>query len=120
LIAARSRRDARAQDQSDADRALKVLARLRSMVSDMLDLSRLGRGSLDVLPEPLDLVTLVHETVDLLRAPNQEITITGPESLVVRGDPLRLRQVLENLLGNAIKHSPTGAPVLVAPRSASA
>ncbi|HEY0136701.1 MAG TPA: HAMP domain-containing sensor histidine kinase, partial [Nannocystis sp.] len=113
LIGARSRKDGRAQDQGDADQALRVLARLRSMVSDMLDLSRLGRGSLVVCPEPLDLVMLVQETVDLLRAPNLEITITGPESLVVGGDPLRLRQVLENLLGNAIKHSPTGAPVFV-------
>jgi len=113
LLSARGRRDGRTQDHGDAEQALKVLARLRSMVSDMLDLGRLGQGSLTVVPEPIDLVVLVHETVELVRTPTIEIAVSGPESMIVPGDPLRLRQVIENLLGNAIKHSPGRTPILV-------
>ncbi len=113
LLGARARRDGRTQDQSDADRGLQVLARLRSMVSDMLDVARLGERSFTVLREPHELVTLVRETLELLEAPEVQIFLTGLDMLVVPADPLRIRQVLENLIGNAIKHSPVGASITV-------
>lgn len=56
-------------------------------------------------------VALVKEVSAALRAPGRTVEYSGPEELVVVADPDRLRQVVENLTANALKHSPPGLPV---------
>jgi two-component system OmpR family sensor kinase len=84
-----------------------------SMVEDLLTLARL-----DQLPEtartPVDLARLARDAADDARAaaPDRRVSVTAPESpVVVLGDASKLRQVIANLTGNALVHTPAGTPV---------
>ena len=63
----------------------------------------------------MDLAELAREAVDAARAlePSRPWTLDAPDTLGVIGDPTRLRQVLDNLLGNVRAHTPLGAPARV-------
>lgn len=103
----------------------KHLARLRAeaarmgvLLDDLLLLARLDAAEVEtpLRPKDTDLVELVHEAADAFRAahPDRPLTVTnGPESLTLRLDPHRVRQVLDNLLTNAAIHTPAGTPVSV-------
>jgi signal transduction histidine kinase/CheY-like chemotaxis protein len=78
------------------------------MVDDLLDVSRIVRGKVAVHMEPLLLSTLCERAVEasgpLLVARQQELTVDIPaEAVIMRGDLVRLSQVLSNLLNNASK-----------------
>ena len=84
---------------------------LDRLVGDLLDVARLEAGRLELYREPLDLVALVAESVDQARAQaeDQILTLTAPATPVLGCyDRDRLHQVLQNLLGNAIKYAPGG------------
>ncbi|MFC7340832.1 sensor histidine kinase [Saccharopolyspora griseoalba] len=88
--------------------------RMADMVEDMLLLARLDRErSVDLVE--LDVVGVAHDVVQdaRARAPEREIARAGAESLRVLGDGARLRQVLTNLVNNALLHTPAGTPVSV-------
>ena len=92
--------------------------RLLALINDLLDVSRIERGRLEVLRQRLELVTLVRETVGDQRGALEEaglgLHLELPEALVwVVGDPVRLGQVLDNLLANAIKFTDPGGQVTV-------
>jgi len=98
--------------------ALRQLAHQSRMVDDLLDVSRITRGSIDLRREQLDLARLVSETVDDHRAGIEAkgITVTvetPPEPIPVEGDPTRLVQILVNLLDNAGKFTPPGGRITV-------
>ncbi|QNM97862.1 PAS domain S-box protein [Chitinimonas koreensis] len=87
--------------------------RLLQILNDLLDLSKLEAGKMRYEMQPLDLRLVVHdvaeEFVPLARARAIRIETSLPSSLPsVRGDPLRLGQVLRNLVSNALKFSPDG------------
>jgi signal transduction histidine kinase len=93
--------------------------RLARLLDRLLDVSRLEAGHL-TLPlqrRPTDLTALVEQVVSSTRARSKQHPITlhmqATASLQAWIDPLRLEQVLVNLLDNAIKHSPHGEPVAV-------
>ena len=85
-----------------------------ALVEQILDLSRMEAGRLSLAAEPLDLPRLVESAVELLapRAQSKGLEIAASISLAtprfVSGDGLRLRQVLLNLAGNAIKFTEAG------------
>ncbi|HEY8478150.1 MAG TPA: ATP-binding protein, partial [Chloroflexota bacterium] len=89
--------------------------RLLELVGDLLDLSRMEAGVLRVEPEPVPLARVVEEMVRWARgqARGHQIEVDVPPDLLVEADPRRLRQVLRNLLENAIKYSPSGGRVRV-------
>jgi signal transduction histidine kinase len=98
----------------------RVVARqvdhLDRIVGDLLDVARLEAGRLDLRLQDADLAALAAEVVELYRpaAIGHDLRSRLPEGPAwVRGDPVRLQQVLNNLLSNAIKYSPHGGPVLV-------
>jgi signal transduction histidine kinase len=93
--------------------AQRGVDRLTGMLSDLLDTSRLERGVFDLTPEAVNLGLLIRETADTLRPPTTPIEVRAPDALVVEVDPQRVRQALENLLGNALRHSPEGVPVIL-------
>ena len=105
-------------DQRDAFLALIAdeTDRLAALVGEVLDSSRIDAGTFSYAFVELDLAPLVRETVAAFeRRPRRvddpgEIPARFPP---VRGDPVRLRQVLTNLLDNAVKYSPDGSPVEV-------
>ncbi len=81
------------------------------LVNDYLDVVRMDSDTITVHPEPVDLVELVQQEVrkltPLARASNCELIFTPPTSPLprVRADRIKIRQVVENILTNAIKYS---------------
>lgn len=106
-------RDDLARERGHAEEATRSLAALQQMVNRLLDVARLDRGLFALVPQPLDLVTLIDEVAADVRATWPAVEVVAPERLEVEGDPVRLREVLANLLTNAVRHSPEGAPIAV-------
>jgi PAS domain S-box-containing protein len=77
--------------------------RMAQLIDDLLDLARVSRGELR--STDVDLSAVAHAVVDALRegAPERAVNVTIEEGLVAHGDPVLLRVVLENLIGNAWK-----------------
>jgi signal transduction histidine kinase len=89
--------------------------RLARLIGRLLDISRLEAGKLALERHPTDLTGLVEQVVAGARAWSERhpITVAAPPYLEALVDPLRLEQVLTNLLDNAVKFSPDGGPVEV-------
>jgi two-component system, OmpR family, sensor kinase len=88
--------------------------RMGRLVEDMLLLARLDQGR-PLQSVPVDVASLVADAARDAGAVDPERTITlsldGDEPLMVRGDSDRLRQVIGNLVGNALVHTPPGTPI---------
>jgi len=103
----------------DATRASAVHAiesasrKLASLANDTLALSRLDASEFTLDIDTVDVLSIVDEAARTF-ALDRTIAITvDAHGLVVRGDAQRLRQALENLIGNAIKYSPDGGDVTI-------
>jgi two-component system, OmpR family, sensor kinase len=113
-----------ARDGADVEKAMTRIedesARMGVLVDDLLALARLDEVR-DPHREPVDLASLAGDAVDDARAvaPDREITLRGGGNgaVVVDADPGQLRQVLANLMRNALVHTPAGTPVEVAVRA---
>lgn len=87
---------------------------LRSLLNDVLDFSKIDSGHLDLEMMPVDLRSLCQAVVALWHGPAREqglsLTVRFDESIPkwIRSDPTRLRQILGNLVSNAIKFTPSG------------
>jgi len=93
------------------------------LVDDLLEISRITRGKIELRREPLDLTVVLRYAIELSRslldASGQKLSVEiPPEPLGVDGDPVRLAQVFGNLLNNASKYSPEGASVWLSARRA--
>ena len=94
----------------------RQVARLQTLIATMLDVTRIERGQLTIANDPLDLASLVRTIVDEVQLTTQmhSIELIAPcGTILVRGDAVRLSQVLFNLLQNAIKYSPDGGTIRV-------
>ena len=93
--------------------------RVNRLISDMLDLDRLEATKMKMRTAPVDLNETIIDTVESLRPTSaRHLLITDLDLLagMVEGDEDRLRQVVSNLLTNAIKYSPDGGDVVIATR----
>ena len=89
---------------------------LLDLINDVLDLSKVEAGRIELHPSPLDLKLAVGEAVAGLRplADRKQLTLTSDlDAEHVVADPGRFRQILYNLLSNAIKYTPDGGSVTV-------
>lgn len=93
----------------------RQIDRMAKLVEDLLDVSRLQAGRLELELDEFNLGALARETVERVQGVSAEhqIRLTSPETVKLRGDRSRLEQVLTNLLSNAIRYSPRGGPVEV-------
>ena len=88
---------------------------LLALINDQLDVARMEAGLLRIEPKAVDAAALFADVVATLRAMAGEkglqlaLRIEPPLPAAIRLDPLRLRQILLNLLGNAIKFTPRGS-----------
>jgi len=95
---------------------------LLTVLNDVLDLSKIEAGRFEVESLPFELHAVLRESVRLFTPRAQQAGITlrcdldGLVGNAVRGDPTRVRQVLANLVGNAVKFTPQGEVVLSARR----
>ena len=88
--------------------------RMSRLVEDLLLLARFDTGRpLDL--RPIDLASIAAEAVQRARMvdPGRPVTLHAAEPVVVRADDERIRQVIDNLIGNALQHTPAGSPVAV-------
>ena len=97
------------------ERQLNHLVRL---VDDLLEVSRITRGSIEIHREPVDLATIVQSAVDtsrpMLDAAHHQLSIHAPdEPVIVNGDAVRLTQILANLLTNAAKYTNAGGTISI-------
>jgi signal transduction histidine kinase len=101
------------------ERQLKHMIRL---VDDLLDVSRIARGKIVLVSEPVKVADVVNSAVEtvqpLLEQKRQQLQIEAADpDLVVRGDPVRLAQVVGNLLHNAAKYTGEGGHIVLVTRS---
>ncbi|GAA3391681.1 sensor histidine kinase [Cryptosporangium minutisporangium] len=88
---------------------------LRAIIDDLLDLTALESGSVSVHLEPMDLVPVVTDALEAVApaARTNGVTLHAdlPATVLLDGDPHRLRQIADNLVTNAVKYSPDGGNV---------
>jgi signal transduction histidine kinase len=113
MILRRATREKAVENVRDAEAAQQALDVLRRIISDLMDVGRLEQGLFTVMRYPMDLAALAEEVARTASTPGHTLQHTGLTELVVQADPNRLRQALENLVSNALKHSPAGRPVVI-------
>ena len=92
-------------------------SRMRELIDDLMDLAQIESGAVELKREEVPLAALLSEVASELgkaaEANRVDVVVTGDAAVAVWGDRRRLGQIARNLLDNAIKFSPEGAPVAV-------
>ena len=106
------------EQRCDLDRARAAAGNLLAIISDILDAAKIEAGKMSVETVEMDLRRTIEEALDLLgpaaakKGLSLRCAVPRPLPACVCGDPVRLRQILVNLLGNAVKFTPRGEVVL--------
>ncbi len=107
-------------DTTYSQKALSVVvakaAQALQLVNDMVDINNVDDGKFRLFIAPVDLITLLQEEVESVQGMTTQHTIvlqTLADAVEFAADGQRLRQVLDNLLSNAIRYSPTGGTITV-------
>ena len=107
------------QVRAYTETASKQIRRLTSLVDELLDVSRIAAGKLDLEREDIDLAVVVREVAARFEAQaaraGSTLSLELPEFLALHLDKLRLEQVISNMLDNAIKYGP-GKPIQISLR----
>ncbi|MDD6810994.1 MAG: ATP-binding protein, partial [Lachnospiraceae bacterium] len=91
---------------------------LLSLVNDILDFSKIESGKMDIIPVDYDLGILLSDTIELIRSRAEEkklqleLKIESDTPVHLHGDEVRLRQIITNILTNAVKYTPEGKVIL--------
>jgi PAS domain S-box-containing protein len=107
-----------AQKRWSHDVISRQVRNMSLLLDDLLDISRVTRGTLDLRTEMTDLAEVVEAAIETARpaidAKQHKLTVTLPaEPVLFAADPLRLSQVLANLLTNAAKYTDPGGSILL-------
>ena len=91
---------------------------LLSLINDILDFSKIESGKMDIIPVDYDLGILLSDTIDMIRSRAEEkklqleLIIEPNTPMHLHGDEVRLRQIITNILTNAVKYTPKGKVTL--------
>lgn len=104
--------------RQDVARLRESTDHLLALVNDLLDMGMIHAGKLTIVPKPLPVVELIQGAIDFVQplASERRITIEtelAPELPVIAADMQRIRQVLINLMSNALKYSPPESTVSI-------
>ena len=113
LLRQRAEQRGDTEGRDHADKGLRSVTGLTKLVANLLDVARIDRGLFDLDIEPIDLAEVAGEAAGMLSRPDQQVIVKSMNATVVAADRARLRQCLDNLISNAIGHSPRSAPVNV-------
>lgn len=95
----------------------RQLAQLVRLVDDLLELSRITRGTIELREEPVDLAMVIMNAIEtcrpLIDARQHHIHVDLPPGVIVRGDAVRLSQIFGNLLNNAAHYTEPGGTITV-------
>ncbi|MBA2258973.1 MAG: response regulator, partial [Acidobacteria bacterium] len=106
----------------EARDAVSIIARAAetqsAMIEDLLDMSRIVSGRVELTPEPVHLDAIVRQSVQAIRPAAETKGVRVVESIdaqqsLIQGDPQRLRQIVGNILVNAVKFTPAGGLVSI-------
>jgi PAS domain S-box-containing protein len=117
--------DLTSEQAESVDHMLNGGRHLLGLIDEVLDISRIETDSLSLSPEPVDVMKVVKDTVDLIGplAAERQIAVEAPDpdggGWTVRADPQRLKQVLLNLVSNAVKYNRHGGSIRVTCQAAS-
>ncbi len=109
-------------DRTMRDRAWDVMDRqvqqMIRLVDDLLDVSRITRGKVELQKQRMELASVVSQAVEtsrpIIEAAGHELTVTVPaEPIELEADPTRIAQVFSNLLNNAAKYTPRGGHISI-------
>ncbi len=94
----------------------RQVAHMVRLIDDLMDVSRITRGKLELRREKVKIASVIHAAVEtsrpLVESLGHRLTVTLPEApVVVDADPTRLAQVLSNLLNNAAKYTEPGGVI---------
>lgn len=94
----------------------RQIGQIARLVDDLLEVSRIAEGKLEIRAAAVNLATIVREAVETSRsiidASSHNLMVSLPnDPLVVSADPMRLSQVIQNLLNNAAKYTPAGGSI---------
>jgi signal transduction histidine kinase/DNA-binding response OmpR family regulator len=93
---------------------------LVGLVDDLLDVSRITRGKVDLRREVIEIADVIGRAIEivspLLEEHRHALTVEVPRGLFVDGDPARLTQIVSNLVTNAAKYTASGGKILVSAR----
>jgi signal transduction histidine kinase len=111
----------RVRSDAERDQSLTIIdresRRLTWMVENLLAVSRVSRGVLTVSPRELDLAAELREAIEgfapLAQSRGASLALTAPERLIARADAEAFRQMVLNLLDNAVKYGPRGQTIRV-------
>lgn len=98
------------------DEARKVAVDMTEMVSDLLDVSRLESGKMPLEESQVDLGALATEVAAAIGRATHRVTVrveASAEQARIIGDPSVIRRVINNLVGNAVKFSPTSSQIVL-------
>ena len=113
LIQRRAANEKRELDIRDSEAAFAAVRRLTRLIEDILDVARIDQGVFRLDPAPVDLTALACDVAKTLSTPSQEVHVAQMEEVIVPADSGRLTQCIENIVSNAIRHSPRGAQVTI-------
>lgn len=110
----------RGSDESQRERTIieRQVSHLTRLVDDLLDVSRIARGKVELKRETVEMAEIVATALEmtspLLEQRTHSISVTLPRrGLAVEGDPTRLSQVVSNLITNAAKYTPSGGSITI-------
>jgi signal transduction histidine kinase len=113
LLERRACQEGQEQDVREASAVNHTLGLIERVIADLLDVAYLNQGIFAINAQPMKFIELAQEVVSGFSTAERPIHFHTPVEVVFTADPHRLRQLLENVLANAVNYAPKHTPVVV-------